>query len=260
MARPSTLHDSIVDDLGRKLAGGWIVAGCSLPREDELAQAYGVSRTVVREVARTLQALGLVVTGPRIGSRVQPLKQWRLLDPRVMNWIVEADLAGRLTRDLLELRSMIEPTAAALAAERASAADIAGIRAAVAAMAAATDKAAHLDADFQFHERVLEASGNMLLTQLEPVLHAVLHASFRLSMEDEDRARASVAIHGEVAEAIAAHRPDAARAAMQSLIRVAERDIAHSRMLAAGDDRRNETIIEGNDPHGASREAADTGP
>lgn len=243
MLRPPNLHDTIVDNLGRMIADGGIGFGDALPREDDLALKYGVSRTVVREVTKTLQALGLVVTGPRIGSRVQPLNRWRLLDPRVMGWIVDANLAGCLKRDLLELRAMIEPAAAALAAERASPSEIASIRACVASMADAANTPAHQKADFQFHEYVLEASGNILLIQLRPILQAVLKASFRLSMENDDRVRASVAIHNEVAESIAARRPEAARKAMLTLIRVAENDIAHSAAATETDEMSNKTKI-----------------
>ncbi len=225
MMRPTNFHAFLVDQIGRLIVAGQIGADGTLPREDELADRFGVSRTVVREATKTLQALGLITTGPRVGSRVQPLPSWRLLDPQVMDWITDADMASGFERDLLELRGMIEPAAAGFAAERGSDAQIAAINTALDAMANAQDKAEHEASDFRFHEAILEASGNMLLLQLEPILRAVLKASFRLSMHDHKRAQASIAIHSRVAAAIAARRSDEARAAMVALLKVAQADI-----------------------------------
>ncbi len=118
MNRPSSLHDVLVDRIGRMVVSGGFGSSGSLPREDELAEQFSVSRTVIREVTKTLRALGLVITGPRVGSRIQPVANWRLLDPQVMDWITDADMASGFERDLLEIRSMVEPAAAAFAAER----------------------------------------------------------------------------------------------------------------------------------------------
>jgi DNA-binding FadR family transcriptional regulator len=227
MTRPSSLHDHLVDRIGRFVVSGEIGFGGTLPREDELAQRFDVSRTVIREATKTLQALGLIITGPRVGSRVQPVSSWRLLDPQVMDWITDADMANGFERDLIEIRSMIEPAAAAFAAERGSPAQIEAVTATLQAMADAPDKPTHEAADFRFHEAILEASGNIFLIQLKPILHAVLKASFRLSMHDHERTRASVAIHRQVSVAIAARDPEQARKTMAALLAIARSDIEH---------------------------------
>src|SRR6478735_8231449 len=143
MTRPTNVHAFLVDQLGCLIVAGQIGADGALPREDELADQFAVSRTVIREATKTLQALGLITTGPRVGSRVQPLSSWRLLDPQVMDWITDADMASGFERDLLELRGMIEPAAAGYAAERGSDAQIAAIDTALDAMSNAQDKAEH---------------------------------------------------------------------------------------------------------------------
>jgi DNA-binding FadR family transcriptional regulator len=234
MTKPSNFHSHIVDRLGRMIVGGAVGYEGTLPREDELAERFGVSRTVIRETTKTLQALGLITTGPRVGSRVRPVSSWRLLDPQVMDWITDADMANGFERDLLEIRSMIEPAAAAFAAERGSAEQLDAVTAAVEAMAAAHDKLMHEAADFRFHEAILEASGNIFLMQLKPILHAVLKASFRLSMHDHERARASVAIHRAVAAAIVGRDPERARETMAALIAIARADIEHGAGRWAG--------------------------
>lgn len=225
MSRPSSLHEILVDRIGRMVIAGSFGSSGTLPREDELAETFSVSRTVIREVTKTLRALGLVTTGPRVGSRIQPIANWRLLDPQVMDWITDADMANGFERDLLEIRSMVEPAAAAFAAERGSACQIDAITAALAAMANSPDKPSHEAADLRFHEAILEASGNLLLVQLKPILHAVLKASFRLSMHDHARGRASVVTHKRVADAIAARAPEDARRTMAELLAMARADI-----------------------------------
>jgi DNA-binding FadR family transcriptional regulator len=229
MSRPSNLHAHLVDRLGRMIVAGEIGQGGALPREDELAERFELSRTVIREATKTLQALGLIVTGPRVGSRIQPLASWRLLDPQVMEWISEADMASGFERDLMELRSMIEPAACAFAAERGGHDQVAAITAALADMASAPDRAAHEAADYRFHDAILRASDNILLVQLSPILDAVLKASFRLSMHDHERIQASVLLHRDVASAIAERAPTQAREAMIALLQSAKVDMEEGR-------------------------------
>lgn len=226
MQRDRGFHRSVVDQLGRLIVGGQFGREGSLPREDELTTRLGVSRTVIREATKTLQALGLVVTKPRLGTRVQPIENWRLLDPQVVEWLSDAEMPAGFERDLLELREIIEPPAAEFAALRGSDAELAAIASALRAMEAAGTKVDHEVADFRFHEAILDASGNLLLAQMKPVLHAVLKASFRLSMHDHQRARASVAVHGRVTDAILARDPDSARNAVLALLQTARDDIA----------------------------------
>ena len=100
--------------------------GSQLPTEGELCATMGVSRTILREAVKTLVAKGMLVTGPRTGTRTRPPADWNLLDPDVIRWRLEAGVDQAFVRDILELRLAIEPEAAKLAAQRANAADIAG--------------------------------------------------------------------------------------------------------------------------------------
>jgi len=223
--RNKNTHTRLVDKLGRMIANRKIGQDGLLPREDDLVSQFSVSRTIVREATKTLQALGLVITRPRIGSRIQPISSWRLLDPQVMDWVSSSDLTPDLVRDLLDLRAMIEPSAAELAAERATATQRAAIVDALEAMSSSISAEAHRNADFAFHESILRASGNTFLVQLNPALRAILEGSFRLSMHDRDRIRASVEVHRRVADAIVRGKSAAARSAMMKLLLVAREDI-----------------------------------
>jgi DNA-binding FadR family transcriptional regulator len=96
--------------------------------------SLGVSRTVVREAVKSLVAKGLLVTGPKVGTRVLPSEQWNWFDPDVVAWQSKIGLTREFLRDLQELRRVVEPAAVRLAAERATAQDIADIEAAYAGM------------------------------------------------------------------------------------------------------------------------------
>ena len=85
------LHGHVVDELGRRVVGGRWAPGAPLPNEDDLVAELGVSRTVVRESIKVLQAKGLVEVRPKTGTRVRPRRAWHLLDPDVVGWLF-ADL------------------------------------------------------------------------------------------------------------------------------------------------------------------------
>ena len=219
------VHSRLVDKLGRLIAKGKWAKNGFLPREDDLVAEFSVSRTIVREATKTLQALGLVNTRPRTGSRIQPITNWRLLDAQVMGWIAAGEISSVMVRDLLDLRVMIEPSAAAYAAERANEKNLANIAASLKDMKLAKTHAAHKRADFRFHESILHASDNIFILQLKPALHAVLQGSFKASMHDVERIKASIAVHEKVYHAIVSKTPDAARSAMLELLEVARNDI-----------------------------------
>jgi DNA-binding FadR family transcriptional regulator len=223
--KPDNIHSRLVDELGRQIASGTIGQDGLLPREDDLVAHFSISRTIVREATKTLQALGIVITRPRIGSRIQPVTHWRMLDPQVMGWLTDSVLTSHFVRDLLDLRAMIEPAAAALAAQRATDAQRASLTRALDAMASANTTAKHVQADFAFHDAVLEASGNTLLLQLKPALTALLKGSFRLSMHDREQVKASVKLHKTVAEAILRGDAAGARVATNALLDSARADI-----------------------------------
>ena len=88
--------------------------------EPVLCESLGVSRTVVREAVKSLVAKGLLVTGPKLGTRVLPEEHWNWFDPDVVAWQSKAGLTREFLRDLQELRRVVEPAAVRLAADRAT--------------------------------------------------------------------------------------------------------------------------------------------
>jgi DNA-binding FadR family transcriptional regulator len=219
------VHGVVVAKLGAEVLAGCYGPGETLPREGDLAGAYGVSRTSIREAVKVLSAKGLLESRPRTGVRVRPREEWNLLDPAVLAW--HPDLTGDrlLMRSLIEARRAIEPPAAAMAAARASAADLARIEAACLGIEAAypADAGAGIEADVAFHRAVITASGNIVLARLIGAIEAALRAVFAATSRMMDAE--GVAAHRIVLERIRLRDADGASAAMHGLIDIAAADL-----------------------------------
>src|SRR5580704_13260815 len=105
-------------DLGVQIVSGRFKPGEILHGEIETSGRLHVSRTAYREAVRILTAKGLVKALPKVGTRVSPQAQWHLLDPDVLGWIFEFEPDEVMLNNLFELRRIVEPEAAALAATR----------------------------------------------------------------------------------------------------------------------------------------------
>src|SRR5438445_11294048 len=117
------LHGQIVHAIGRQILSGEIQPGEVLP----LRSGPPASRTVVREAIKVLAAKGLVESRPKTGTRVRRRDDWNLLDPDVLAWLQNGDVSEELLRKLTEVRRIVEPAAAELAAARAGAREIAAM-------------------------------------------------------------------------------------------------------------------------------------
>ena len=207
----------MLESLGRAIVTG-AYAGRPFPTEADLAQQHGVSRSVTREAVKMLTAKGLLIARPRQGTTIQPAASWNLFDADILRWLLDRQFSVDLLRHFNELRLAIEPEAAALAARYADEADQAAIAAGLARMTAAeTGDDDALDADIAFHVAILRASKNPFYAQFRDVVSTALRTSIRFTNRIKRRT-ASVADHAAVQDAIAAHDPDRARAAMRTLI------------------------------------------
>jgi len=119
---------SVVDILGQRIAAGHYIEGETLPVEQQLAD---IGRNALREAVKVLSGKGLISTAPRSGTKIRPKDEWNMLDPDVLSWHADPETATpEFLLALLEIRRIIEPKAAELAAVRASREDVAAIRAA----------------------------------------------------------------------------------------------------------------------------------
>jgi GntR family transcriptional regulator, galactonate operon transcriptional repressor len=213
------LHGQLVHDIGRQVVSGVIGQGEFLPREAELSKQFAVSRQAVREALKVLAAKGLVKSRRRTGTHVLPRSAWNLLDPDVLAWHSSDSLPRDFFNDLIELRRLIEPAAAEMAARR-------GDPDHVAVMAAALDNmrrivndedAFHL-ADIAFHRALFAASGNSLIDRLSTIVAPLLEASFRAQGNALESLDAAVALHDALLDAIASGDGPGARKAMEIIL------------------------------------------
>ena len=84
---------AVVETLGRRVAARHYREGEVLPVEQELASSLGVGRNALREAVKMLSSKGLIVTGPRSGTRVRPRSDWNMLDPDVLSWHADPETA-----------------------------------------------------------------------------------------------------------------------------------------------------------------------
>lgn len=217
---------SALSTLGQAIVSGHPAIGASLPPEAELGEALGVSRTVVREVVKTLVAKGLISTGPKVGTRVLAAEHWNWFDPEVMAWQARTGLSKPLLRDLQELRRALEPAAARLAAGRATAADLAELQAAYEGMHHAVHHGGdYVSHDLHFHQTLLRASHNRLIVQMSKAIGALLRTSFELWSAKPDGTLLSLPLHREVVDAVVAGDTLRAEVASFALIDHASDDI-----------------------------------
>lgn len=220
------LREQLVEQLGGDIVRGRLRPGEPLPNEEELLARYDVSRTVLREALNVLSGKGLLDAKPRRGTIVRPRSDWSQLDPSILGW---RDGPGQPVSDnldhLMELRRIIEPSAAALAARRGTAEDLAEIAKAYDAMVAAgNDIPAFVDADVAFHVACLRAARNEFLLPVTHAIRASLFASMRITNQDSEQNRmVTLPLHKAIRDAVLARDGAAAREAMQAHLDDTER-------------------------------------
>lgn len=220
------VHGNTVDRLGEQIVRGEYEPGDSMPPEPMLCEELGVSRTVVREAVKSLVAKGMITTGPKVGTRVQPSDQWNWFDPDVIRWQSDAGLTREFLRDLQDLRRVLEPAAVRLAAERATARDIREIEAAYEGMRRAIEEGGdYVSHDLRFHQGLLSACRNRMIVQMSKAIGALLRTSFEISTSKKGGPRQSLPLHRAVLDAVIAHDPPRAEKAILVLIDSAANDI-----------------------------------
>ena len=213
------LTEQTVAALAERIASGGVVAGSKLPSESELVAEFGVSRTVVREAISQLRARGLVATHRGIGTFARTASAGSVAFP--VERVDPATLADVLA--LLELRVSLETEAAALAAKRRSAEQLATMEALLETITrTAISGGDAADADFEFHMWVAEASGTHFFPDLLRHLGRSIIPRTRIDsagfakLDRSEYIREVNREHGDVLRAIANGDSDAARAAMRT--------------------------------------------
>lgn len=203
--------DTALHGLHALIADGALRPGDRLPSEGELCERLGVSRGSLREAIRTLAALGVLETRHGSGSYVSELRAADLIGSLSLT-VGLLPMAGVL--ELTELRRVLEPHAAALAAARIDEQTVADLDHLLAEMEATTDVEAQSRLDHEFHMKITAMAGNEALTSLIDVLRSRSRA-YRIT-DAEDAAELKVhsdAGHRAILRGLAAADPVAASAA-----------------------------------------------
>ncbi|MTJ82203.1 MAG: galactokinase [Telmatospirillum sp.] len=221
------VHDDIVAQLAESIFSGAVKPGQTLPSEMMLCQQYGVSRTAIREAIRVLSAKGLVQARSRSGTVVLASSNWNVMDASVVAWLQQSYRGADFFRSLIEARLLLEPAVAVLAAERATAQEVANIERAYNAMAAAEpgDFDACCQANLDFHIGVISAGHNIVLRHFVTAIRAALTASFRMAFRANLSWPRMLEHHRRVVEAIRLRQPEDARKAMLVLLNTSREEV-----------------------------------
>ena len=217
---PNGFARETVDTLGRWIVNDRFPPDDVIPTEAQLVETLGVSRATLRDAIKVLSGKGLVRTARRYGTRVTPVDEWNLLDGDVVGWHhSDHPRMRRIFAETTEVRTILEPAAAELAAHRATEAQRATILSAAGTMHPETgDVAALFHADCTFHLTILEATRNQVMQQMRQLVLTTLRVSYEYGVKRPSHDPVSRAGHLKVAEAIAAHDGPAAREAMAAML------------------------------------------
>lgn len=225
------LHGQVVEQIGAGIIDGSFAPG-TLLLADALEREFEVSLTVVREALKVLAAKGLVESRQKRGTVVRPRDQWSLLDPDVLRWQNAAAPDFAFLDNLAEMRAIIEPAAARLAAQRRTDDDLAALDDALSAMSiAGSDIDALVSADVRFHCALVDAAHNELLSQMKVVLEAGLTVRDQFVHRSTKQSDA-VTPHRELFDAIKAGDPDLAASTIEALLTTASADLQAARRSA----------------------------
>jgi DNA-binding FadR family transcriptional regulator len=216
------VHGQTVATLGARIVSGQLPVGAVIDL-GALGRDLDVSMTVLREAMKVLAAKGLVEARQKRGTYVRAREHWNLLDSDVIRWRSEAGDTAAVLQDLAEVRAVVEPAAASMAARRRDERDLAELDAALADMRAATSPAAEVAADLRWHRALLQATHNEMLARMDVFIEPALR--LRDALVHEASADDPVPSHAVVVAAIRRGDAGAAAAAVTELLEKAAHDV-----------------------------------
>jgi DNA-binding FadR family transcriptional regulator len=214
------LGAAVVDVLLERIVSGELEPGLLLPNEPGLCEAFGVSRTVIREAVKILEQKGLLRVKQGQGTRVAAPDEWNLLDPMVLQATVRHDKDLRILDDIIDIRRVLESHMARQAAVNATDSDRAEMKRLLDRLTVEVimpDR--HMLTDVEFHDAIMRASGNRLGRAVVRTIHSEARESDRYTGYPQrgDCEAANVG-HLRIYECIVAADPDGAAEAMSEHI------------------------------------------
>lgn len=218
-------YGAIAQKLGVAIVSGEYLPGDTLSGEVAFSEQLNVSRSAYREAIQVLTAKGLVESRPKAGTRVLPRNRWSLLDPDVLAWAFTGEPDRQFVTDLFELRSIIEPAAARLAAQRRGEEELQALKSALLSMQKHTlATEAGMAADRDFHRMILRSTRNDALQALSASIGAAVSWTTQFKQRSRALPRNPIPDHVRVFDAIVAGDDKAAAEAMRKLVELALAD------------------------------------
>jgi len=234
LPRNGSVHRMVAEVIGSRIVRGDYPPGTLIPNEAQWAADFNVSRSAIREAIKILMAKSLLTSRPKVGTRVEPREYWNLLDREVLAWYTSGPDRAKMLRPLQQFRYIIEPEAAALAAEHRTDEQMAAISDACERMATAPTLDERSAADVRFHVNILKASANELLIPLGVLIDSALKNLFVLITVEAGDLHYAQDLHNNIERAIRQKKPNAARLAVRRLLENSDQMIAKWAGHAAG--------------------------
>ena len=220
------LSGQVVHQIGLSIMRSDFKPGDTLSSEPELSLQFKVSRPIMREALKILSAKGLIESRPRTGTKVRPRADWNILDPVVIGWLYEVGPDRSFLDALCEVRLMFEPSAARLAAVRATNEEIKTIEDCYQRMEEGVNAPeTYIPADLAFHAAICAAAHNEMLQKITEAITASLLVSRVVTSRLPGANLAAMPLHWSVAEAIHKGDGQAAEEAMRKLVILTTDDI-----------------------------------
>ncbi|MCD8222692.1 MAG: FadR family transcriptional regulator [Clostridiales bacterium] len=196
-----TLAEKVSDEILRLIQDRPFLPGEKLPTEKELCEMLGVGRNTVREALKILTSKNIITIRQGAGTYISE-KQGVADDP--LGFAMVAD-RKKLTVDLLQLRLIIEPPVAGLAAQEVSEKDIVELQEILEEMEDQIRRRQDFtEADCRFHEKIADCTGNTVMGNLIPVIMKGIQVfAGEVSETDYEQTRIS---HRKIYESIRDHR------------------------------------------------------
>lgn len=218
--RPARLGTAVLSSLIDNIVSGALPPDSAVPNERELCEAFGVSRSVIRESIKILEEKGLVLVKQGQGTTVTPPEQWNLIDPLVLEASIRYDDTLQTLDDVIDVRVGLESQMTRRAAEAMTDAQLAELHEALIALEGLLGETeAYELADTEYHDLIHRGSGNQLGRSIIRTIHPYARASMRYTGTATAADLAgSHRGHVNIYERLAERDPDAAAAAMREHI------------------------------------------
>lgn len=221
-------HTFVLTEIGEGIVTGRFPVGSILPSDAEMMERFGVSRTVLREALRTLEAKGMVEARPKVGTRVAPKSRWNFFDSQVLAWHFEAELDRGFYEHLFDVRLALEQRAVALAVMHRTAEHVRLMKYWTHQMDVAGDALeAHALAALEVHRLVAEAAGNPLLRSVVGVVELCLALGAQAGSDEENRMARLAATRAHERLVLAIEAADA-EAAGSTMVQIVADGLAHA--------------------------------